>query len=99
MTSGLPERDERTVAVEHAGYRWSYLTLSFGLLFITAYRSFAFGDASWDLLALVVVGGVVNTGYQAARRVLYPRWFVMALVTVAAAALVGAAMGFGWWRG
>jgi len=63
MTERLAERDERTLAVENAGYRWSYHGLSFGILAIVAYRGLARGEASWDLMALVVLGGVVNAVY------------------------------------
>ena len=92
MNSEETLRDERTVAVENAGYRWSYLALSFGLLGLTAYRSWVRGEAVWDLLALVVLGGAVNAVYQGARRVLKPRWLVVTIVTFVIAALV--AIGF-----
>ncbi len=88
MTAPSIERDERTTSVENAGYRWSYLVLSFGLLAIVAYRSFAFGEASGDLLALVALGGVVNAGYQGFHRVLYRRWVVQLVVTLVLAALL-----------
>jgi len=90
MTAPGIERDERTTSVENAGYRWSYLVLSFGMLAIVAYRSFATGEASPDLLALVVLGGVVNAGYQGFHRVLYRRWVIQLMVTLALAALLGA---------
>jgi hypothetical protein len=92
MSNGLADQDERTLAVENAGYRWSYHVLSFGALGIGAYRSLVLGQATWDILALVVVGGGVNAAYQASGRVLYPRWVVMALVTLIAAAALAAAM-------
>jgi hypothetical protein len=86
------DRDERTVTVENAGYRWSYLFLSFGLLGLVAYRSLVRGEAAWDLLALVALGGVVNVTYQATHRVLYRRWILMAVVTFAFAGLVAIGM-------
>jgi hypothetical protein len=92
--SRLPDRDERTVAVENAGYRVSYYALSFGALGICAYRSFVLGQVTWDLLALVVVGGAVNTLYQGAGRVLYPRWAVIAVVSFVVA--VAMALVFRW---
>jgi hypothetical protein len=88
MTSQRIERDERTVAVENAGYKWAYLLLSYGLLVSVAFRSFVRHESSWDLLALVLAGGLVNALYQGARRVLYPRWFLMAAVTVVLAAVL-----------
>jgi len=92
MTDPLVERDERTTAVENAGYRWSYLVLSFGLLAIVAFRSFSRGEESWDLLALVILGGIVNAGYQGIRRVLNKRWIVVSVVTLIVAALLAAIM-------
>jgi hypothetical protein len=92
MTAGRVERDERTTAIENAGYRWSYLALSFGLLAIIAFRSLVRGESSWDLLALVVLGGGVNAAYQGLHRVLYKRWAVVSVVTLVVAAALGAVM-------
>jgi hypothetical protein len=92
MTGQPPQRDERTLAVENAGYRWSYHGLSFGILAIVAYRAFAGGEASWDLMALVVLGGVVNATYQGLQRVLYRRWVVMSVVTFAIALALSAGL-------
>ena len=94
MKTALPDRDERTEAVENAGYRWSYLVLTFGLLVISAYRSLVLDEASWDLIALVVLGGGVQAAYQVSRRVVYPRWVVMGLVTLFVAAGLAAGMAF-----
>jgi hypothetical protein len=85
-TSACIERDERTVAVENAGYRWAYLLLTFALLADVAYRGLARHEAAWDLMALVIGGGVVCTAYQARHRVLGRRW----LQTAVLAACVGA---------
>lgn len=92
MNAPSVDRDERTTAVENAGYRWSYLVLSFGLLTAVGVRSFARGEASWDLLALVLLGGAVNTAYQLWHRVVYRRWIVIALLTLVAAAAMAALM-------
>jgi hypothetical protein len=92
MSVPTVERDERTTAIENAGYRWSSLVLSFGLLAIVAFRSFTRHEASWDLLALVVLGGAVNAGYQRWHRVLYRRWVVLTLVTMLVAAIVAVVM-------
>lgn len=86
------ELDERTIAVSNAGYRWSYLVLSFGILISVAVRSFTYGESSWDLLTLVVLGGVVNAAYQHSQRVLPRKWVAMTLVTMAIAAVLAALM-------
>ena len=83
-------RDERTIAVEHASFRWAYLCLSYGLLASVAYRSFVRQEQPWDLLALVVAGGLVSAGYQASQRTLGRRWAILTIATVLAAALLAA---------
>lgn len=91
MKTTLPtERDERTVAVENASYRWSYLVLSFGILILVAYRSYAKHESAWDLLLLVVLGGVVGRVYQGSNRVLPRRWLIDASIVIAVAAVTGA---------
>jgi hypothetical protein len=92
VTVPLVERDERTTTVENAGYRWSYLVLSFGLLAIVALRSFSRGEQPWDLMVLVFLGGVVNAGYQAIHRVIVRRWIVLTAITMIAAAVLAVLM-------
>ncbi|MFO0808730.1 MAG: hypothetical protein U0746_08925 [Gemmataceae bacterium] len=90
----LVQRDERTVAIENAGYRWGYLVLSFGLLVLVAYRSFVNQESPWDLLLLVVLGGAVGTVYQGWHRVLSKSWAVTSLLAVVSAALVAGIVGW-----
>ena len=90
ITTSLPQRDERTVAVENASYRWAYVFLSFGLLVLAAYRSFMNHESPWDLLLLTILGGGVGTAYQGWHRVLSRHWVVTSLLAVAAAAVLGA---------
>jgi hypothetical protein len=81
-------RDERTIAVENSSYRWAYLLLSFGLLAVVAYRSFVWRESSWDLLALVVLSGLVTTLYQWAHRVLSRRWVLVTIISGLVAAVI-----------
>jgi hypothetical protein len=64
MTSSPVQRDERTVFVENASYRRAYSFLSYGLLVIVMYRAWFYREASWDLMGLTVVGGIVALSYQ-----------------------------------
>jgi hypothetical protein len=89
-TAPAVDRDERTVAVENAGFRWAYLFLSFGLLALVAYRSLVRNESPWDLMALVVSGGILSAAYQWFHRVLTARWAATCLLTVAAAAALAA---------
>ena len=88
MNSGMVSRDERTVSVENASFRLAYIVMSYGLLLCTAYRALALKQSSWDLLALVMVGGLVATFYQGSRHILSRRW---ALVSVAVALVAAVA--------
>jgi hypothetical protein len=89
-TTPTVERDERTVAVENASYRWAYLFLSFGLLALVAYRSFVHHEGAWDLLALVVLGGILSAAYQGIHKVLTAQWAATCLLTIVAAGAVAA---------
>lgn len=84
-------RDERTVVVENVSYRFAYLVMSFGLLASVAYRSFLLKQNSWDLLALVLLGGVTATLYQKTQKVLSRRWMVATLAIVVIAGLIALA--------
>ncbi len=75
-------RDERTIATENASYRWAFLLQSFGLLASVAWRSFVRQESSWDLLALVVLGGVVSSVYQGRQHVLSWRWAKLSLAAM-----------------
>ena len=92
MRSATVDRDERTVTVEHASYRWAYLVLSYGLLLSVMYRSFVRHEASWDLLALVVLGGAVSALYQGSYRVLTRRWLLLSAAAAAIAFVLGVAI-------
>ena len=92
MNAEQVSRDERTVAVENAGYRWSYQLLAFGVLALAAYRSLVLHQATWDMLAMVVLSGVVNIVYQGWKKTLYPRWAMMMAFVVALAGLIAAGM-------
>lgn len=83
------ERDERTTAVANAGCKWAYSVVGFGLLIDVAYRGFVRHEAAWDLIALVVAGGVVSATYQARQKIL-GRWSWKAmLISGVVAAVVG----------
>jgi len=88
--NAMPARDERERAIDHAADRLAYLVLSFGLLAVVAWRSLARGEAAWDLLALVVLGGAVGTAYRATRGVAGRRWLGAAAASVVVGLVVAA---------
>jgi hypothetical protein len=90
----LMPRDERETSVDQAADRLAYLVLSFGLLAIVAYRGIVERETSWDLLALVVLGGLVGTAYRLRQRVVSRRWELVLVGTVAVALVVAAIVAF-----
>lgn len=76
------ERDERERGADLAADRLAYLFLSYGLLLIVAWRAFTHGEASWDLLALVVLGGFVSLAYRVGSRAITGRWVGVVVATV-----------------
>jgi hypothetical protein len=85
MTNRSVDRDERTVAVENASYRLGYRFMSFAVLMSIAYRSFVLKQSSWDLFAIVILGGVLTTVYQRNQRILTMRWARLTMFSVALA--------------
>ena len=85
------QRDERTVAVENASYRWAYGLLVYALLVDVMCRAWFRNEAAWDLMAMVVMGGVVASVYQARQRILTQGW-VMKVVLVGCVTAVIAAL-------
>jgi hypothetical protein len=90
----LTVRDERETSVDQAADRLSYLVLSFGLLAIAAYRSVIDREASWDLLGLVILGGLVGTVYRTRQRAVSRRWVLVLLGTAPVGFLVAAIAAF-----
>ncbi len=82
------ERDERTVAVENASYRWAYGVLTYALLVDVMYRSLFRHEAAWDLMALVIVGGAVCTVYQARQKTLGHGWVMKVVLGAVIAAVI-----------
>jgi hypothetical protein len=85
------DRDERTVAVENASYRWAYLVLTYALLVDVMFRSLARGEASWDLMAMVFAGGAVCALYQVRHRILAHGWVMKVLLTASIAGVIAVA--------
>ena len=81
-------RDERTVAVENAGYKWAYTVLVFGLFIDWLCRATLRHEAAWDLFALLVVGGAVGQIYRARQKALPHAWVKAGVLVACVAAVV-----------
>jgi hypothetical protein len=82
--------DERTVVVEDASYRFAYLFITFALLLDVMYRSLVRREASWELLAIVLLGGAISTLYQWRHKILTRHSAKLALFTSGVAGIVAA---------
>lgn len=84
------ERDERTLAVENASYRWAYILLTYALLVDVIYRGIVRNEAAWDLLALVIVGGFVCGIYQARQKTLPRGWLKQGVLIACVGGVIAA---------
>ena len=83
-------RDERTVAVENASYKWAYILLTFALFIDMLYRGLVRHENAWDLLALVIVSAAVGTLYQVRHKTLGHGFVMQAVLIVCVGAVIGA---------
>jgi hypothetical protein len=88
MMRALIARDERESGIDQAADRVAYLVLSYGLLLLVAYRSFVEGVASFELLALVIAGGLAGLAYRAYHRAVTGRSIAVIGLTVVVAVVV-----------
>jgi hypothetical protein len=91
----LLARDERESAIDRAADRLAYLAISYGLLLVVAYRSLVERQASWELLGLVLLGGLVGTVYRLRHRVMTRTSALVAGLTLAIALAVAAIIAIG----
>ena len=88
MNNHSVARDERPAAVKNTSCRIAYLAMSFGLLVSIAYRGFVLQQSSWDLLALVILGGATAAIYQGTNKVLSRRWGIAVVASLVIAGLL-----------
>jgi hypothetical protein len=83
-------RDERTNSVEHRSSSYGYQFIAFALLLDIMYRSWKFNEAPWDLFAIIILSGLIMTGYQYQQKILGHSWIKTVILTmlIAAAAAV-----------
>ena len=92
MISQKPVKDERTVAVEKASYSFAFKVLGFAILADVVYRSLVLREATWDLIGIVILGGIVATVYQRWHKAIACNWWTTAAISAgvafAAAAII-----------
>lgn len=92
MTNKMVEKDERTTYIENFSYTIGYKFIAYALLLDVIYRSIKFNEAPWDLLAIVIISGIVTTIYQYKQKILVKNWLkiicVMSIITAFAAFII-----------
>jgi hypothetical protein len=68
------KRDERTVAIENASFRWAWYFLVWPLTIVALYRQKAMNEEVGDLIALVCVSSAIAIVYQFRHKVLVSYW-------------------------
>lgn len=81
MTSKMIIKDERTTFIENISYKFGYNFIAFALLLDVVYRALRFNEASWDLLAIVIISGLVMTIYQYRKKILGKTWLKATAIT------------------
>ena len=74
MTSKIVKKDERTTFIENLSYKFGYIFITFALLIDVAYRSIKLDESSWDLLAFIIISGLVMSIYQYKQKILGKTW-------------------------
>ena len=88
-------RDEREAGVDLAADRLALLVVSYGLLLVVAYRAFALREQAWDLMALLILSGVVGFGYRVRAGVANGRLAMIMVGAAVLAAIAALALGLG----
>lgn len=68
------ERDERTVAVENAGFKWAYHFLVWAILLDAMYRGKVWHETVGDLFALVGISVAFCTVYLIRHKAAVVEW-------------------------
>ncbi len=58
------KRDERTVAIENASFKWAWYFLVWPLTIVALYRQKAMNEEVGDLIALVCISSAIAIIYQ-----------------------------------
>jgi hypothetical protein len=58
------DNDERAIYVQNSSYSFVYKITHIAVIIAVIYRYLANRESSWDLLAILVLGGLIITFYQ-----------------------------------
>jgi hypothetical protein len=93
MFKSSKDKDERAIAVENSSFSLAYKVIAFAILVDVIYRSLVLKEVSWDLLGIVILGGLVATLYQTRYKTGTRSWVKAALLSFLAALVIAAVLG------
>ena len=81
-------KDERAIYIEKSSYTLAYQVLNYVLLADVVYRAIFLEQAAWDLLGIVIAGGLIATLYQTHYKTATRSWLKAILLSVTAALVI-----------
>jgi hypothetical protein len=94
MNSELSINADERSAIMMRGNMWAYNFLTFALLMDIMYRAMIFGEAAWDLFALLFASGVISIVYAARHKALNRKNVMTMSLLALLAAVVAAVVAF-----
>ena len=91
MTS-MVGRDEREQSIDLAADRLSFIVVCYGALILAIYRSAVLQRDAWDLLGLVVLGGLTGLAFRHQKGVVTRPWALVLVATLIIAAVTAIAV-------
>ena len=88
MFNGKSEKDEIADSVEKSSYSLGFKVMAFAILLDVIYRSIVLKSAAWDLLSIVIFGGLTASIYQARYRIATRSWIKVILLSIVSAGLI-----------
>ena len=68
------DKDERAVSVEKSSYALAFTLITYAILLDVIYRAIVLKQATWDLLGIVILGGLAATLYQTRYKITNRSW-------------------------
>ena len=87
-------RDERERLIDLRADKAAYTFVTYGLLVLALARAILRDEAAWDLLGLVMLGGVVNLGYTAWKKAVSRELLLLGVSIGVFSAIVAGVMAF-----
>ena len=94
MFNRKSDKDERAVSVENSSYSLAYKVMTYAILVDVIYRSIVLKEGAFDLLGIVIIGGLAATIYQTRYRTAGRSMVKAILLTIISAIAVAAAIVF-----